>query len=444
MSGIATILLKRGVKVSGSDISTSKKLDKLSDLGAVVFTGHCAANIPPGTDLVVVSTAIPPSNPELLAAKSRKIEIIHRGEMLARLMAGYKGITVAGAHGKTTITAMIALCLERNGFDPSVAVGGELNAIGGNAKNGHGEFFVAEADESDGSFLKLCPFVAVASNVEDDHLDYYETLDRIAEAFKRYISSTAQEGFAVLCSDDLILREMARLEMVKTVTYGFNPSADYRIGRFYTERYSTQCEIFHREKKLGYMELQVPGRHNMVNALAAVTVCHELGIDFNDVCLALHQFTGVQRRFQLMGKSNGIIVIDDYAHHPTEIKATLNAARQGNPKRIVAVFQPHRFSRTKFLYREFGEALEEADLVIVNDIYSAGESPIFGVSSQLIIQSIRDKGKVCVHYIPDRTATIKFLSENVGSGDVVITMGAGDVWKVGTEFLELYPIANRR
>jgi len=432
MSGIAKILLQKGHRVSGSDIKRSPVTDRLTKLGALIYIGHSRENVSPDAKLVVVSSAIPKDNPEVLEAKRRGIEIISRGEMLARLMEGYKGISVAGAHGKTTITSMIALCLEKNGFNPTIIVGGELNDIGGNAKLGRGQYFVTEADESDGSFLRLEPYIAVVSNVEDDHLDYYGSFVNIISAFKKYICNVVPEGFAVLCVDDPFLKEVAASGSSRVVTYGFSPSASYRVDLISTKGYSSLCEIFFRKKKLGNLELKVPGRHNMVNALAAIAVSRELGIDFQAAADTLKNFTGVCRRFQLLGKIDGVLVIDDYAHHPTEIAATLSAARQGKPKRIIAVFQPHRFTRTKYLYEEFGRAFGDADLVIVNDIYSAGEKPISGVDARLIVEEINKSSNRNVIYIPSQDETVEFLRKNMRSGDLILTLGAGDVWKIGS------------
>ena len=436
MSGIARVLLQKGYRVSGSDLNMTPITAALEALGAQIVEGHKKENLSEDAGQVVISTAIPPSNPEVQEAHLRGIPVIHRGEMLAKIMEGSKGIAVAGAHGKTTITSMIALCLEEAGLDPTIIIGGELRNIGVNAKLGQGEFFVAEADESDGSFLKLNPYIAVVSNIEDDHLDYYETLDNIARAFRQYIQNVRSDGFSVLCVDDPLLREIAAAGGQNIVTYGFNPSARYRVGKISTNGYSTVGEVFDGEKKLGDLELKVPGHHNMVNALAAVAVCCELGIDFQVAARALSMFMGAARRFQFLGESRGVTVIDDYAHHPTEIMATLKAARQGNPARIISVFQPHRYTRTKRLHTEFAKAFEEADLVIVNDIYSAGEVPIPGVSASSLAREIESCSNIDTLYIPERDDTIDYLQDYVRSGDMVLVLGAGDVWKVGTGLLE--------
>lgn len=436
MSGIARVLIQKGYRVSGSDLNMTHITAALEIMGARIVEGHKKENLSKDAGQVVISTAIPPSNPEVREARLRGIPVIHRGEMLAQIMEGSKGIAVAGAHGKTTITSMISLCLEEAGFDPTIIIGGELRNIGANAKLGHGEFFVAEADESDGSFLKLNPYIAVVSNIEDDHLDYYETLENITRAFKQYIHNVSSEGFSVLCVDDPLLEEIAAAGGQNIVTYGSNSSARYRIGEILTNGYSTIGEVFDGEKKLGYLELKVPGHHNMVNALAAVAVCCELGIGFQDAAKALSQFMGAARRFQLLGKAEGVTVIDDYAHHPTEIMATLKAAKQGKPARIIAVFQPHRYTRTKRLHAEFAKAFDEADLVIVNDIYSAGECPIPGVSVSSLVQEIKSCSNSNTLHIPERDDTIDYLKKNVHSGDMVLVLGAGDVWKVGTGLLE--------
>lgn len=436
MSGIARVLIQKGYKVTGSDLKITPITAALEGMGAKVYEGHKQENLPEDTGQVVISTAIPPDNPEVLEARRRGIPIVHRGDMLAKLMEGSKGITVAGAHGKTTITSMISLCLEEAGFDPTMVIGGELRNIGANAKLGQGEFFVAEADESDGSFLKLEPYIAVVSNIEDDHLDYYETVENIARAFRQYIQNVRSDGFSVLCVDDPLLREIAAAGGQKIITYGFNPAARYRIGETFAKGFSTVGEVFEGEKKLGLLELKVPGHHNMVNALAAIAVCCELGIDFQKAAAALSSFMGAARRFQLLGSARGIDVIDDYAHHPTEIMATLKGARQGNPPRIVAVFQPHRYTRTKRLHAEFAKAFADADLVIVNDIYSAGEAPIAGVNASSLVEEIKSCSNSSTIHIPDRGHTVEFLLNNVRSGDMVLVLGAGDVWRVGTDLLE--------
>jgi len=436
MSGLAKIMLEKGYKVSGSDIKDSYVIERLSRLGALTYIGHSEENIPPETGLVVVSSAIPENNPELYEARRRGLEIISRGEMLSRLMEGFKGIVVAGAHGKTTITSMIALSLEKNGYEPTVAVGGELNDIGGNAKLGRGEYFVAEADESDGSFLKLKPYIGVVSNVENDHLDYYGNFENISAAFKKFIAGIQRDGFPVLCADDPFLREVASNPSRSVITYGWHPSADYRIGFHSFHGYSSFCEVFYRKNKLGTLELKVPGRHNMVNALAAVAVSRIIGIDFYDAAEALRNFKGASRRFQILGSFRGAMVVDDYAHHPTEIAATLGAAKQGKPKRIIAVFQPHRYTRTKYLHQEFGRVFGDADVVIVNEIYSAGEEPIPGIDACLIVEEIKKQSNKNVIYIPERKETVEYLEKIVQEGDLVLTIGAGDVWKVGTELLK--------
>ena len=438
MSGIAKILLQQGHKVTGSDLKVTSVTASLERLGAQVMEGHSSANLPPGVEVVVVSSAIPDSNPEVQEARRRGIAVIHRGEMLARLMNGRRGIAVAGAHGKTTITSMTAQCLEDAGLDPTIVIGGELKSIGGNAKLGRGQYFVAEADESDGSFLRLRPYIAVVSNVEDDHLDYYETVENIARAFQQYIMNVKSEGFSVLCADDPLLREISSRGSQQIVTYGFHPSARYRVEGICTRGYSTFGEVYDGKNKLGALELKVPGHHNMVNALAAVTISCELGIDFASAAQSLGSFSGANRRFQLLGEINGIKVIDDYAHHPTEIMATLKAARQGNPSRIIAVFQPHRYTRTKFLHEEFAKAFGDADVVIVNDIYSAGEVPITNVDAQMVVEGIKKYSNKNTILIAGRNDTIDFLKENSRPGDMVIVLGAGDVWKVGAGFLQLF------
>lgn len=436
MSGLAKVLIQKGYKVTGSDLELTPITASLEKIGAKVTEGHSSENVANDVVTVVISTAIPSSNPEVQEALRRGIPVLHRGDMLAKLMEGKKGIAVAGAHGKTTITSMVALCVEKAGLDPTIVIGGELRNIGGNAKLGQGEFFVAEADESDGSFLKLTPYIAVVSNIEDDHLDYYETIENIAKAFRQYILNVRPDGFAVLCADDPLLREIAASGNDNVVTYGFHPSARFRVSEVSAKGFSISGQVFDGKKKLGALELNVPGHHNMVNALAAIAVSCEIGVDFEEAAHALKSFEGANRRFQLLGEAKGIIVIDDYAHHPTEIIATLKAARQGNPSRIIAVFQPHRFTRTQRLHTEFAKAFRDADTVIVNEIYPAGEKSIPGVSAGSLVEGIQKHSNKDTRLISGRDETIDFLLENARSGDMVLVLGAGDVCKVGTGFLQ--------
>lgn len=436
MSAIAKILLQLGCQVSGSDIKLSPITKKLEAMGAIVCEGHQSSNVE-GADIVVISTAINQTNPELVAAKGLGITILHRAEVLAEIMRPRHSIAVAGAHGKTTTTSMIALVLEYNQLDPTVIVGGELSYIGGNAKLGQSDFLVAEADESDGSFLKLYPKTVVITNIEDDHLDHYGTLENIMLAFKEFAGKVADNGIVVCCTDDPNVRQLIEeLPNQSYITYGINEQADYTAKNIRVQGTNTEVEVYYHDQLLGKLELQVPGMHNLVNALAAVVVGRQAGIEYTAIASALSEFRGVSRRFQTMGDVLGVRIVDDYAHHPTEINATLNAARSAGFQRVVAVFQPHRYSRTKFLYKEFGKAFGPADEIIINDIYAACEQPIEGVSANLIVDEIEKNVGRPVHYIPTLEDTVEYLAEHVQPGDIVLTMGAGNVWTVGTKLNE--------
>ncbi|MDH7479987.1 MAG: UDP-N-acetylmuramate--L-alanine ligase [Syntrophomonadaceae bacterium] len=430
MSGLAHILLKMGHLISGSDLNDNLITQRLKKQGAVIYLGHRRENLDRRVSLVVVSSAVAADNPEVLEARERGVTVISRGEMLARVVEPLKGIAVSGAHGKTTTTAMIALALERNGFDPTILVGGELRELQGNAKLGKSEYIVTEADESDGSFLKLSPFCTVVTNIENDHLDYYRTFDNIAAAFKQFLGNTRQEGFSVVCWDDHTLRQFSREVDRRFITYGLSPEADFWLDEVEMRGLFASARVRLGEKPLGRLRLSVPGRHNLLNALAAVAVGRELGITFTEVTEALEPFRGVHRRFEILGEVNQVMVVDDYAHHPTEIRATLQAARQLPGRRIIAVFQPHRYTRTSFLFDQFGAAFGDADRIVVNEIYSAGEKPVPGVSAQLIVEAIERRGQK-VNYIPQMDEILEFLVSEVRPGDLVLTLGAGNIWTVG-------------
>lgn len=428
MSGIAKILINMGYEVSGSDLKESEALNRLRDTGAKVHIGHRAANVM-GADLVVLSSAIPVTNPEYIEAIESKIPVVHRADILSLLMAPKKGIAISGAHGKTTTTSMISLILERSKLDPTVIIGGELNDIGGNATLGTGDFLVAEADESDGSFLKLNPFIAVVTNIENDHLDYYKNMENMKTAFKRFVGNIKDGGFAVLGIDNANVRNIIKDIDREYYTYGINSAADYMPKNIIMDGLNTFFDVYFREKLLGKVELRVPGMHNISNATAAVAVADRLGLNFEEIAGALKTFRGVQRRFQIIGDENNIKVIDDYGHHPTEIKATLKAAKLCNPRKIYAIFQPHRYTRTKILADEFGKAFFDADEVIVTRIYSAGENPIPGVSSELIFDAIKRNG-IPVTYVDEKRDIPGMIINKLLPGDFVLTIGAGDIYTV--------------
>lgn len=435
MNGIAIILLGMGYKVSGSDLKPSAVTERLAELGATCYIGHSGENLG-NAELVVASTAIPPDNEELVAAKLRGLPVVHRSEMLAWLMKRQKGIAIAGAHGKTTTTSMVALVLEKNDIQPTIVIGGELTEIGGNAKLGRGEYLVAEADESDGSFLKLDPFIEVITNIEDDHLDYYKTMENILAAFREFLAKVPENGLAVVCLDDPRLRELLDDFNRPYETYALeNPEADYMFKSIRLNGNVTAGDVYYQGAYIGTLRLKVHGRHNLSNALAVVAAGRFIGLDFDAIASVLENFTGAGRRFQLTGEVNGIRVIDDYAHHPTEIKATLKAAVQVKTGRVVSVFQPHRYSRTAILGERFGEAFADADIIIISDLYSAGEHPIEGISAETIISAIERHDGREVIYLPTKTDIVNFLVPTVRPGDMVLTMGAGDIWNAGVELV---------
>jgi len=430
MSGIAKVLLELGYHVTGSDLKQSELTNKLSNLGAKIYQGHAAENID-GADVVVVSSAIQKTNPEVKAAQEKQIPIWQRAQMLAFLMARQKGIAVAGAHGKTTTSSMIATILEKSGYDPSLVIGGVVNNMGFNAKLGQGEYLVAEADESDGSMLLLDPVITVVTNIEDDHLDHYGSMENIIAAFKKFINKLPKQGFALLCADNAQIREIKDELKVKVITYGVENQADYLAKKIKMVNLASSFEVWCKGKLLGEISLLVPGLHNVYNALAAVVVCLEEGLSFAQIKQALASFGGVQRRFQIVGRSLDVLVVDDYAHHPTEIKAALQAARDSWQGRVIAIFQPHRYTRTKLLEKEFAKAFSAAHLIILNEIYSAGEQPIPGVTAEKLCLSIEEHEGRKVKLLSDKEELVEYLLTIVKPGDLVMTIGAGDIWQVG-------------
>ena len=431
MSGIAEILLDYGYRVSGSDIKTSNVTDRLQKKGAVIYIGQKAENISEEIDIIVRSSAIRENNPELMRAKELGIAMLHRSEMLAHLMEDKRAICVAGAHGKTTTSSMIALMMELAGLDPAVVVGGEIYQIGSNAKSGKSDILVAEADESDGSFLNLLPWMAVITNVEEDHLDHYKNLDAIRDAFQEFVHKTGENGVAVLNYDCEETRQLASLVPGKLISYGFAEDAQVQSRNWRYEGGLNKAEVYLDGNLLGTLELQVPGKHNISNGLAAVAAGLEIGMKFEDIKAGLAQFGGARRRFQLLGHVHDIQIIDDYAHHPTEIAATIQAARGVHQGRLVAVFQPHRYSRTKFLADKFAESFQLADEVILTDVYSAGEDLSEGAESTAIIDHM-DQSVQMVH----REKLNGFLLEFVQPGDMVLMMGAGNIWQNSMQLVE--------
>ncbi|MCL6558673.1 MAG: UDP-N-acetylmuramate--L-alanine ligase [Firmicutes bacterium] len=434
MSGLAALLLSRGHRVTGSDTKSSAVTERLEVEGVAFSLGHAAEHLG-SAELVVISSAIKPDNVEVVEARKRGIPVIRRGELLAEVMRGYRGVAVAGAHGKTTTTAMIASVLIAGGLDPTVLVGGEWSAIGGNFRLGRSRYFVTEADESDASFLLLSPEVAVVTNIENDHLDYYGGMDALVSAFRDFVEKVPRSGLAVVCVDDPRLKAIMADAGVPVVTYGEKPEADYRVEDVSLAGVISSGDLYFLGKLLGRLTLNVPGKHNLLNAACAITVGLHFGVSFKDAAEALASYRAVKRRFEVLGELNGICVVDDYAHHPTEVAATIRAARQLNPGRVIAVFQPHRFTRTALLYEEFGQVFGGADLVFVDEIYSAGEAPLPGVTAELIRKAIARNGREVVRLPSDSAAA--YLKHIVRPGDLVLTLGAGDIYKVGLELVKL-------
>lgn len=435
MSGIAELLLNLGYKVSGSDISQTETTERLKALGGEITIGHNAANIR-GADVVVYSSAVKMENVELVEARRIGIPVIPRAEMLAELMRMKQGIAVGGAHGKTTTTWLIGLVMAAAGLDPTIIVGGRLKALGTNAKLGGGAYLVAEADESDGSFLRLAPNIAVVTTIDEEHLDHYNGLDRIKDAFVDFLNKVPFYGAAVICLDQENIQAIMPRIIRRTVTYGLSQQADVRATEITPEGFNTTFNVRLRDSKLGSVLLRMPGIHNVANALAAVAVGLELDIPFSAISEGIAQFTGISRRLETRGEVAGVTFVDDYAHHPTEIAATLRTMKSVWSRRIVAVFQPHRYTRTRALWDRFGRSLHDADKVFVIPIYSAGEQPIEGVSAELVAEAARKSGHKDVAFIEDRSKLIDEVLKTLTAGDVMVTLGAGDVWKVGIEVME--------
>jgi len=436
MSGIAEILLNQGFEITGSDRSLSEVTKRLSDLGIKIYEGHSAENIQE-TDVLVYSSAVTPDNPEVQEAISKKIPVIKRSEMLAETMRLKYGIGIAGTHGKTTTTSMVGLTLTEGGIDPTIIVGGKLSGLGGtNARLGNGEFIVVEADEFDRTFLKLTPVIAAITTLESEHLDTYKDLDDIKTAFIEFANKVPFYGFIVLCLDEPALQDILPKINKKVFTYGLTAQADIRAVDISHDKFSSTFTIKYKEKELGKINLKIPGVHNVKNSLVAICIATELGIDFKTIKKALESFVGVYRRFEVKYNKE-ILVVDDYAHHPTETSATLAGIRAGWDNRLVAVFQPHLYSRTKDFYQEFGRSFLNTDVFICTDIYPARESPIEGVTGELISNATKSFGHKNVIFIKDKNDIPKVLNELKKDGDIIVTMGAGDIWKYGEKFIEM-------
>jgi len=435
MSGIAEILVNLGYRVSGSDQKRTETIERLERLGAKVFTGHRAENVE-GVHVVVYSSAVARDNVELQTARQRQVPTIERAEMLAELMRLKYGIAVAGTHGKTTTTSMVGAVLAEGRYDPTIVVGGRVTNLGSNARLGQGEYLVAEADESDGSFLKLAPTIAVVTTIDAEHLDHYGSLDAIRAAFLTFVNKVPFYGAVVLCLDQPNIQMLLPHVEKRLITYGLESGADLVARRLQLRGMTSRFDVFHHGELLGECVLQIPGRHNVLNALAAIGVGLDLEIPFATISAALAGFAGVQRRFQVRGTAGGVTVVDDYGHHPAEIRATLAAAKAGFDCRVVTVFQPHRYSRTLHLRQEFLTAFNQADVLVVMDIYPAGEAPIPGVSAADLADDIRAHGHRNVTYLGnDRARIVDHVCEISRPGDLVLTLGAGDVSQLGSDIL---------
>ncbi len=434
MSGIAEVLLNLGYRVSGSDLKASPLTERLARLGGRIVIGHAAENVQ-DAHVVVISSAVRPDNVEVLEAKRRQVPVIPRAEMLAELMRLKYSIAVAGAHGKTTTTSMLATVLDGAGLDPTVVIGGRLSTFGSNARLGKGELIVAEADESDRSFLKLSPTIAVVTNIDREHMDQYSDLDDIKDTFVAFVNKVPFYGAAVLCLDDENVRSLIpRLER-RVITYGTSHQAEFTASKITLDGFNSRFIAKQGGRELGPVRLRVPGQHNVLNALAAIAVVTDLGVGFESAAAALAGFPGADRRFQIKGERDGILVVDDYGHHPTEIRATLAAARAHNGRRIIVVFQPHRYTRTLHLFEEFCHAFFDADVLILTEIYPAGEEPIEGVSAEKLAEKIKQYGHREVAFCHSFGEIAEALQKIARPGDLILTLGAGDVWKVGEKFL---------
>jgi UDP-N-acetylmuramate--alanine ligase len=436
MSGIAELLLNLGYEVSGSDSASTDITDRLKKLGGTIFRGHRGDQIK-GADVVVTSSAIGSGNPEVIAASQTSIPVIPRAEMLAELMRLKYSIAIAGAHGKTTTTSIIASVLAKGDLDPTVVIGGKLKSIGSNALLGQGNFIVAEADESDGSFLKYSPAIAVVTNIDKEHLDYYKDMNAIKEVFLSFIDRIPFYGLAVLCLDNESVQEIIPRIKKRYTTYGMSSQADFQAKNVLIEGLTSSYTVYHHGKSLGEVALNLPGIHNVYNSLASIAVGLELDIPFEIIRKALGTLQGVQRRLEIKGESKGIIVVDDYGHHPTEIKTTLQAAKESWPeRRLVVIFQPHRYTRTKALFDDFTRAFYQSDCLVILPIYPAGEKVIEGVDSRNLCEEIAAHGHKEAVFMDGHEKAVAFLLKELKKNDVLLTLGAGDVWKAGMSLLE--------
>ena len=443
MSGIAEVLIAHGFAVSGSDQADTETTRRLAGLGAKIQLGHRAEHVQ-GADVVVFSAAVQYDNPELSEARRLQIPVIPRAEMLAELMRLQDGIAIAGSHGKTTTTSLAATVLRAAQLDPTVIIGGKLNVLGSGARRGHGEFLVAEADESDGSFLHLTPVIAVITNIDPEHLDYYGTLDRVKEAFITFANKIPFYGLLIACVDHPEVQDILPRFEKRTTTYGLSKQADYTARNLRSLGLASRFELLQQGRAQGEFEVRMPGVHNVQNALAVIALADELGVKREVTRDALATFAGVQRRFTVRGEQNGITVVDDYGHHPAEVVATLEAAQRAYGRRLVVAFQPHRYTRTHHLFDELTRAFNLADVLFITDVYAAGEGPIAGADAASLVDAIRAHGHQDVTYVAERSQVAAALAARVAAGDVVLTLGAGNITQTGPELLALLERAGGR
>ena len=441
MSGIAEVLVNLGYEVTGSDLKESDTTRRLSNMGVKVSIGHREEHVD-SAHVVVISSAVSAENPEVVTAKRRLIPVIPRAEMLAELARLKYSILVAGAHGKTTTTSLISTVLGYGGLDPTIIIGGKLKGIGSNARLGGGDFLVAEADESDGSFLKLSPTIAVVTNIDREHMEFFKDMERLKDAFRSFINKVPFYGTAFVCIENSYIRELIPDIHRSYITYGFSPEADIHAANIEKAFMSVSFDLIYHGKSEGKFTLPAPGMHNVLNALACIGVALELQMDVRQIREALAGFSGIHRRFEFKGEGRSIKVYDDYGHHPTEVRATIMAAREnlqylGIRSRLFVVFQPHRYTRTSDLMDEFASSFDAADFTVLLDIYAAGETAIEGVTSKVLYQNIRDKGNSNVLYYSDREEAMLYLLSGMRDGDILLTLGAGDVWKMGETFVEM-------
>ncbi|MDI6784128.1 MAG: UDP-N-acetylmuramate--L-alanine ligase, partial [bacterium] len=435
MNGLAQVYLQMGYEISGSDKSVSETTQRLQQLGAKIYPGHSAENIA-GADLVVYSTAISPDNPELAEAKKRNIAIWHRSELLADLMKTRQVIAVAGTHGKTTTSSMIFSMLLYAGVQPTAIIGGRVQEIGSSAMLGQSNWLVAETDESDKSFLRLTPKIAVINNVEADHLEHFDgKFKNIVDAFIQFMHLVPPDGYVIIGFDEPNARALIPQSTRPVLTFGLHPEADVCAGNVVYQQFGSRFDLFYKNEKRAEVHIQMPGKHNVQNALAAIAVGIVLELEINAILTGLEKFAGVGRRFEVKGKVNGITVVDDYAHNPSKVACAISAARTGDANRVFAIFQPHRYTRTKFLADQFGKSFDAADELVITEIYPAGEPPIPGISSQTIIDVAKNHGYQNITYIPKRDEINDYLIKKIAPGDLVLYMGAGDIWKLADDLI---------